>query len=120
MRIAHLDVITEHIIKSHLQRRDAGRFALALLDTGKNILRIRRDIAQIVQFEVHARCNYPAFLDLVRRIRIDFTLDFISHLQAQIQLFSQCFQCRMSRLAHRVLQFFNRIECIFQLHHLAR
>ena len=82
MGIAHFDVVAEHVVETDLQRRNAGRFALALLDAGEDLLAVCRNIPQVVEFDADARSDNTPFLNLVRRIGIDFPFDPVAHLQA--------------------------------------
>ena len=118
--IAHFDVVTEHVVEADLQRRDAGRFALALLDTGENLFTVRRDVTQVVQLDVDARSDDAPLLDLVRRIGIDLPLDPVAHLQAQVELVGQLPQRLRPGAFQRIFDLFDGKKGIFELHHLAR
>ena len=59
--IADLDVITEDIVVAQLERRDAGRLALALLDAQQVVLAVEGDAAQVVELGVDPSAMTPPF-----------------------------------------------------------
>ena len=71
MRVAYLDIVTEHVVEADLERRDACGLAFALLDAREDFLAVRGDVPQVVQLDAHSLRDHSAFLNLVRRVGID-------------------------------------------------
>ena len=117
MRIAYLNVISENIVESYFQRRNTRCFAFTLLNSSQYIFSIRREIAQVIQLNVDSRGNYTTFLNLVRGIRKNLSFYLLAYCHTKIQLITQLPQSWITRCLHGLLQLFDRIECIFELHH---
>ena len=62
------NVVTENVIESHLQRRDAGALALALLDLRDVLLAVAAEVAQLVQCRIDAGANHAAIGERQRRL----------------------------------------------------
>ena len=59
--VAHLQVVTEHIVVAHLQGSDARAFSFAALHFEQELLRVGGHVAQFVQLGVHTRAHDTSF-----------------------------------------------------------
>ena len=82
VRLRDLDVVAEHAVEAHLERRDAGARALALLDLGDHLLARAADRAQLVELGVDAVADEAAVARQRRRLVDERPLDRVAHVHA--------------------------------------
>ncbi len=117
MGVAHFDIVAEDVVVADLERRDARRLALALLDACQVILAVERDAAQVVQLGIHAVGDDAALLNLVvERIGVYLPRDAVAHAGHQVDLRRQRMQSVVVRGFERRLEQFDRKERILELH----
>ena len=90
----HLDEISEHGIKPHLERGDAGFLDLLLLQLGDPVLALGGAPAQFVERGVEALADDAAVLESHRWIVGDGPRNQVGHLRQLVQLPSQLAQQR--------------------------
>ena len=117
MGVAHFDIVAEDVVVADLERRDARRLALALLDACQVILAVERNAAQVVQLGIHAVGDDAALLNLVvERIGVYLPRDAVAHAGHQVDLRRQRMQSVVVRGFERRLEQFDRKERILELH----
>ena len=111
MGVAHFDIVAEDVVVADLERRDARRLALAMLDACQVILAVERNAARVVQLGVHAVGDDAALLNLVvERIGVYLPRDAVAHAGHQVDLRRQRMQSVIVRGFERRLEEFDRKE----------
>ena len=70
MRVAHLDVVAEHVVVGYFQARYAGCLALALLYVHKVVLSGVGNLPQVVELVAHALADDVAAVGHIGSVRI--------------------------------------------------
>ena len=88
VRVAHFEIIAEHIVVANLQRRDACLSGFALLYLQEVVLAAVGDVAQFVEFRIHAVADDTAFVDELWWVVGHFAGNAVAHLLAELQPFA--------------------------------
>ena len=112
VRVAHLEVVTEDVVKSYLETCDTGSFDLALLDLQQVVFPVRLDRTQFVEFGVYTTCDDVGSALYSGRVGDYLPFDTHAHLRARVELFTQkskvrILPCVLADLLHR----FDGFEC---------
>ena len=118
-RIAHLKIVAEHIVESHLQGWYSRALALALLYLQQIVLAVAGDGAQVVEFFVVAVGDDVAFADELGRVGLDLFLYAVFQALAEVELFTDPLERFVVGIEASVLHGADGVEGVAQLHDLA-
>ena len=82
MSIAHLEIVSEDIVESHLERRYAGALNLSLLDFKQIFLSVTSDLPKVVKFIVDSACDDIALSYSCSRLRMHGLSEVFKKLRA--------------------------------------
>ena len=106
MGVAHLDVVAEDVVVADFEAGNAGAFALALLQVQEVVLARARDVAQLVEFGVHAAGDDAAAVGERGGVGRDFALDAVAYEGAGVELrgdvAEHLFVGRLAAVAYRL------------------
>ena len=121
VRIAHLQVVSEHVVESYLQAANACTFGLAVTDTFDSLTAVVSQVAQLVEFIVHTLSNSVRSPLCQRRVGHNLPKYALAHLGAQTDVLAQAVQVTVVlRLLADLLHGLQCTQRITELHHLTR
>ena len=120
MRIAHLDIVAEHVIIGYFQARYAGCLAFALLYVKQIVLSGIGNLAQVVQLLTDTLTYDVAAVCHIRSVRIKLALYTVADCGASVELLTHRAQHRIGGRFTIILYRGYCPQGIFQLHGFSR
>ena len=120
MRVAHLQIIAEHIVIRYLQAGYARTLHLPLLDVQQVILALVSDMPQFVQFGVHPFGNHPALVHHKRRVVLYLAGDAVADGGAEVQLLPYPPERLVRGMFARPFDGLDGLQGRAELHHITR
>ena len=118
--VAHLQIVAEHVVVGYFQARNARALRLSLLDLQQIVLSFVGNVAQFVQFGVHAFGYHPTLVYQERRVVLYLAGDAVADGGAQVQLLPYLPQRGISGMLAGRLDRFHGLQGGAELHHVAR
>ena len=118
-RIAHLKIVAEDIVESHLQGWYSRALALALLDLQQVVLAVAGYGAQVVELFVVAVGDDVALAHQLWRVGLYLLLYAVFEALAEVELLSDASQRLVVGVEAGVLHGSDGVEGVAQLHDLA-
>ena len=87
-RVPHFQIVAEHVVIADFQRRNTRLLHLALLYFQQIVLTGIGNLAQFVEFRIHAMTNHAALVQQLGCITLHLALNTRSHFFADIHLLS--------------------------------
>ena len=119
VHIAHFDEISEHIVITDFQGRNARSCTFSLLNFKQIAFARMSQSAEFVQIGIHTGTNNFAFIHQNGWIVLNFPVNFLRNNFAGVQLVSYFFQRHIFHLRTGTFNGFNSLQSHFQLHHFA-
>ena len=118
--IAHLHIITEHVVETDFQTLDAGTCDFAFLDLEQIVLSRGLNVAQFVELCIHPVCDDLSLVHRERRVGAQFAFDALPQRCAGVQAFADVANALLGSLLARIFEHHHRFQSTAQLLHLSR